>query len=99
MKSAPRADGAITLERAGTERPDRRVETLAPTGRPMRGRGTARVRTPGCVPPQAGSHAQAGRRAALDAQPERPLEARGARKSIHAVESREHRFEGWAKGR
>ena len=82
MRSASRAIGAMAPERAGTERPDRRVETLAPTERLVRGRGTARVRTPGCVPPQAGSHAQAGRRAALDAQPERPLIARGARENL-----------------
>ena len=79
VQSAPRATGAIAPKRAATERPDRRVETLAPTERLMRGRGTARVRTPVCVPPHAGSHAQAGRRAALDAQPERPLKARGAK--------------------
>jgi hypothetical protein len=36
-------------ERAGTERPDRRVETLDPTERLMRGRGTARVRMPVCA--------------------------------------------------
>ena len=56
-------------ERAGPERPERRVETLAPTERLLRGRGTARVRPP--IWP-ARSHAQAGRRAALDAPPERP---------------------------
>ena len=48
-RSAPRATGAITPERAGPERPDRRVETLAPTERLMRRRGTARVRTTGCA--------------------------------------------------
>ncbi len=49
VNTAPRADGGMTAERAGTERPDRWVETLAPTERLMRGRGTARVRTPGCA--------------------------------------------------
>jgi hypothetical protein len=34
------------------------------------------------------SHAEAGRRAALDAQPERPLKARGAKESLHEVENR-----------
>jgi hypothetical protein len=85
VKSAPRADRAMTPERAGPERPGRRVETLAPTERLMRGRGTARVRPSVCVPPQAGSHAQAGRRAGLEAQPERPLPARGAKQKPHAV--------------
>ncbi len=47
VKSAPRADAAIAPERAGPERPDRRVETLDPTERFVRGRGTARVRTSG----------------------------------------------------
>ncbi len=61
--------GKSQPERAGPERPERRVETLAPTERLMRGRGTARVRPP--LWP-ARSHAQAGRRAALDAPPERP---------------------------
>jgi hypothetical protein len=81
-RSAPRARRAMAPKRAGTERPDRRVETLDPTERLIRGRGTARVRMPGCVPPQAGSHAKAGRRAGPDAQPERPLEARGAKNSL-----------------
>lgn len=49
MRSAPRASGAMAPERAGTERPDRRVETLDPTERLLRGRETARVRTPGCA--------------------------------------------------
>ena len=49
VKSAPRAIGAIPAERAGTERPDWRVETLAEHERTARGRGTARVRTPGCA--------------------------------------------------
>ena len=49
VNSAPRATGAIAPKRAGTARPDRRVETLSPTERLMRGRGTARVRTPGCA--------------------------------------------------
>ena len=42
----PAGRGDMAPERAGTERPERRVETLAPTERFMRGRGTARVRTP-----------------------------------------------------
>jgi hypothetical protein len=109
--SAPRATGAIAPERAGPERPDRRVETLAPTKGLLRGRGIARIRTPGC----AGSVARAGGQAradslrpsaggsggqerpggweertrdppriwpaGLDAQPERPLQARGARRN------------------
>jgi hypothetical protein len=61
VNSAPRADGAIAPERAGPERADRCVETWAAEGRTTRVRaasGTAR------------SHAKAGRRAALDAQPE-----------------------------
>ena len=49
MRSAPRAIGAIPPEGAGTERPDRRVETLTPTERFIRGRGTARLRTPVCA--------------------------------------------------
>ena len=49
VKSAPRADRAMTPERAGSERPGRRVETLAPTERLMRGRGTARVRPSVCA--------------------------------------------------
>jgi len=48
-RSAPRAIGAMAPKRVGTERPDRRVETLAPTERLLRGRGTARIRTPGCA--------------------------------------------------
>jgi hypothetical protein len=34
------------------------------------------------------SHAEAGRRAGLDAQPERPLVARGAKQALHAVKKR-----------
>jgi hypothetical protein len=49
VKSAPRATRAIVPKRAGTEPPDRRAETLTPTERFMRGRGTARVRTSGCA--------------------------------------------------
>jgi hypothetical protein len=63
VKSAPRATGAIAPERAGPERADRCVETWAAEGRTTRVRaaiGTTR------------SHAMVGRRAALDAQPERP---------------------------
>ena len=83
VKSAPRATGAIAPKRAGPERPDRRVETLAPTERLMRRRGTARVRAPGCVPPQAGSHVTVSRRAAPDAQPERlGSEPTGQEKSL-----------------
>ena len=52
-------------ERAGPERPERRVETSALS----EAKGTARLRPP--IWP-ARSHAQAGRRAALDAPPERP---------------------------
>ena len=76
VKIALRARGAMAPERAGPERADRCVETWAAGGRTTRVRaasGTAR------------SHAQAGRRAGLDAQPERPLRARGARKKPHAV--------------
>jgi hypothetical protein len=36
-------------KREGTERPDRQVETLAPTERLVRGRGAARVRMPVCA--------------------------------------------------
>jgi hypothetical protein len=49
MKSGGRAVGAISPKRAGPERSDRRVETLAPTELLMRGRGTARLRTPVCA--------------------------------------------------
>jgi hypothetical protein len=49
VNTAPRARRAMAPERAGPEWPDRRVETLAPTECLMRGRGTARVRTPGCA--------------------------------------------------
>ena len=62
VKTAPRATGAIAPKRAGTERADRRVETWAAEGR------TTRVRAASST---ARSHATAGRRAALDAQPER----------------------------
>jgi hypothetical protein len=48
-KPAPRATGAIAPECAGPKRPDRRVETLAPTQGLLRGRGTARVRTLVCA--------------------------------------------------
>ena len=72
VKSAPRATGAMAPERAGPERADRCVETWAAEGRTTRVRaasGTTR------------SHAKAGRRAALEAQPERPLKARGAKET------------------
>jgi hypothetical protein len=49
VKSGVRAVGAMSPKRAGPERPDRRVETLAPTELLMRGRGTARLRTPVCA--------------------------------------------------
>ena len=49
VKSAPRAEGAISPKRAGTERPDQRVETLDPTERLFRGTGTARVRAGLCL--------------------------------------------------
>ena len=73
VKSAPRAIRAMAPKRVGTECADRCVETWAAEGRTTRVRaasGTAR------------SHAKAGRRAALEAQPERLLKARGARKSL-----------------
>ena len=46
VRSDPWARGAMAPKRAGTERPDRRVETLAEPKRQRR-RGTARLRTPG----------------------------------------------------
>jgi hypothetical protein len=49
VTSVPRATAAIAPERAGPERPDRRVETLAPTEGLVRGRGAARVRTLVCA--------------------------------------------------
>jgi len=82
VNSAPRAKRAMAPERAGTERPDRRVETLAPTGRLVRGRGTARVRTPVC----ACSVACAGR---SELRPRRPQQATAhsprGKKKPHAV--------------
>jgi hypothetical protein len=86
VKSAPRADGAITPERAGTERPDRRVETLAPTGRLMRGRGTARVRTPVCASSVARAGGSEG--CARCAARATSLRARGAKENLHGVEKR-----------
>ena len=49
VTTVPRARGAMAPERAGPERPDRRVETLDPTESLSRVRGTARVRTPVCA--------------------------------------------------
>jgi len=43
----------FTPQRAGTGQPDQRVETLAPSERLLRARGTARVRTPGRACPVA----------------------------------------------
>ena len=82
VKSAPRARRAMAPERAGPERPDRRVETLAPTERLMRGRGTARVRTPGCA-------CSVARKGGSELRPRRPQRAtahspRGNKKP-HAV--------------
>ena len=48
---------AIATAAAGTGRPGRRVETLAPSERLLRARGTARVRTPGRPCPVAGAGA------------------------------------------
>jgi hypothetical protein len=76
VRTAPRAVGAMAPKRAGTERPDRRVETLAATERLMRGRGTARIRA---ATGTARSHAKTGRSCGLDGRSERPLLARGAR--------------------
>jgi hypothetical protein len=65
-------------ERAGPERPERRVETPAPTERFVRGRGTARLR-PLIWPTR--SHALAGRRAARWRRPSDTAAACGAKQN------------------
>ena len=73
---SPSGRSPMAPERAGPERPEQRVETPALS----EAKGTARLRPP--LWP-ARSHAQAGRRAALDAPPERHGRSpRGKRKGL-----------------
>ena len=78
VEIAPRAIGAIAPERAGPERASRGGVSLALASYEQRGAPARDV--------PARSHAEAGRRAGLEAQPERPLQARGAKQNLHGVE-------------
>ena len=96
VRSALRAEGAMAPKRAGTERPDRRVETLAPTACLCRGRGTARVRTPvcACSAARAGGSEGCARCAARATW----LRTRRAKQKLHAVKDKKPgRAPAWQK--